>query len=202
VISGAKTERFEGLDRLLSGIPISHETIDGSTMANYLAERLSIGFSNAGFEPSIITVPKGYSSKLVPIGKERNADGVKFVVDMRDWRYDLGGFRPSFKYDISVAVYSPGGSIYANEDFDGTELMPTGGFKHYTERYAEVYQNVFDKVFASQPIAEALKGHSSPLRKAGDPAEERIRRLQDMAKEGLITPADLDREKQRILKEI
>jgi len=126
-------------------------------MANYLAERLSIGFSNAGFEPSIITVPKGYSSKLVPIGKERNADGVKFVVDMRDWRYDLGGFRPSFKYDISVAVYSPGGSIYANEDFDGTELMPTGGFKHYTERYAEVYQNVFDKVFASQPIAEALK---------------------------------------------
>jgi hypothetical protein len=202
VISGAKTERFEGLNRLLSGIPISHETIDGSTMANYLAERLSIGFSNAGFEASIVTVPKGSSSKRIPNEKERSPAGLNFVVDMRDWRYDMGGFRPSFKYDISVAVYAPGDSLLANEDFGGTELMPTGGFEPYTVRYAEVYQDVFDRVFASQAIAEALKGHWSPSKKAGDPAEERIRRLQEMVKEGLISPADLDRERQRILKEI
>jgi len=87
--------------------------------------------------PPLLPVPKGNSGTRIPIEEERNSSGIKFVVDMRDWRYDLGGFRPSFKFDISVAVYSPDGSLYANEDFDGTELMPTGGFKHYTERYAE-----------------------------------------------------------------
>ena len=36
--------------------------------------------------------------------------------------------------------------------------MPKGGWKHFKRRYAELYQDVFDRFFASPAILAALSG--------------------------------------------
>lgn len=202
VVSGDKSERFEGLTREVYGIPISRETNDGKTMSRYLAERLKVGFDRSGFNAAILDVPKGQNvSNLKSIGGGSNTD-LTFFIDMRDWRYDMGGFRPSFKFDITILIYAKDKGVIAQEDFSGVERMPTGGWKHFKSRYAELYQTIFDSIFLSERIANGLRGEGNIPPLEGPSAEERIKRLQSMVEDGLITSEEMDREKRRILNEI
>ena len=201
VLNGDKGEDFEGVSRELYGIPVSRGTHDGNTMAAYLGERLRIGFANAGYKPVYQTSPKGVYREATAQTISRN--GAAFVVDLRDWRYDFGGFRPSFKYDITVSVYDAQRKLLATQDFAGMDLMPqTKGWKSFKYRYAELYQTIFDRVFEAPSILGGLQGQASLPPAGKGSVEERLVRLRQLLTDGLIDPPTFEREQQRILGEI
>ncbi|MBF6025372.1 hypothetical protein [Lysobacter niastensis] len=203
VLNGDKREDFEGVSRELYGIPISHGTHDGSTMSAYLGERLRLGFATAGFKPVYHVTPIGSSVDTGMHAMPLATDGLAMVVNLRDWRFDFGGFRPSFKYDITVSVFDAQKKLLATEDFAGMDLMPqTKGWKSYKYRYAELYQMIFDRVFAVAAIHDGLQGKASLPATGKGPLEERLARLRQLMTDGLIDQATFDREQQRILGEI
>lgn len=165
VLEGDKREDYEGVSREFYGVPVPRATNDGSTMAAYLGERLRIGFERAGYASAFIPSGKGARPEdriaSLDMGQAR-----AFVVDMRDWHYDFGGFKPSFYYDVTVLVFDRDHHLLASKDFKGEDFMPTGGLKYFKTRFAELYQTVFDRIFATEEIHRALQDQAS----VADPA--------------------------------
>ena len=199
VLEGDKRESYEGVSRELYGIPLPRVTNDETTMAAYLGQRLKIGFDRAGYNATFVDSPKASKVEDRIDALEVGANTLIFVVDMRDWHYDFGGFKPSFLYDVTVYVYGDEKQLLAKKDFSGTELMPKGGWKHFKVRYAELYQTIFDRIFDTSEIKQALDGKASTTRGT---IEQRLTQLQNLLDQGLIDQAAYDREKARIISEI
>lgn len=202
VLEGDKRENYEGVSRELYGIPVPRATKDESAMAAYLGERLKIGFQRAGYNAAFIASPKGSKVEELISRTEATPDGMQFVIDMRDWHYDYGGFKPSFFYDVTVYVYGANKQLLAKKDFTGEDFMPTGGWKHFKLRFAELYQTIFDRVFETAEIKQALDGKASLASTEKGTVEERLAQLQRLLEQGLIDGATYEREKQRIVGEI
>jgi hypothetical protein len=204
VTSGAKPETFEGVSRELYGIPIDRDTHDDTRMADYLGRRLDIGFDRAGYAATYVPAPKAGQAEALLAAQPVPAGGWYFVVELRDWRYDFGGFRPSFKHDTEVRVFNAEGVLLAREIFGGMELMPqTPGWKSFKTRYAELYQNIFDKIFSAPAIAGGMAGTSTlPASAQPETVETRLARLRKLLEDGLINQDAHDREQARILGEL
>lgn len=204
VLSGDKKETFEGVSRELYGIPVARETNDHTAMSAYLGQRLRVGFQNAGYAASYVVARKGTAVGDAIQSIEPTAGGLVFVLDMRDWHYDFGGFKPSFLYDVTVSVYDGQKHLMAQKDFGGTELMPTDDhhWMSFKQRYAQLYQTIFDRVFATPDIKLALEGKPSLASVAKGTVEERLERLKAMFDQNLIDAETYEREKQRIVGEL
>lgn len=202
VLDGDKQESFEGLSRELYGIPIPRATNDRSTMATYLGERLRIGFQRANYEATYLPSPKGSLLGDRLRAQEAGNPDLFFVVDLKDWHYDFGGFKPSFDYDVSIQMYDDKRRLLAGQTLAGNELMPTGGWKHFKVRYAELYQTIFDRIFALPAITAALRGDGVSGTVVSATIEERLARLRKLLADGLIDQATFEREQQRVLGEI
>lgn len=181
VTSGAKPETFEGVSRELYGIPIDRDTNDDTRMADYLGRRLDIGFDRAGYVATYVPAPKAGQAEALLAAQPVPAGGWYFVVELRDWRYDFGGFRPSFKHDTEVRVFNAGGVLLD----------------------AELYQNIFDKIFSTPGIAGGMAGTSTlPALAPPETVETRLARLRKLLEDGLINQDAHDREQARILGEL
>lgn len=205
VLNGESRESYEGMTRELYGIPISRNTADNSTMASYLGERLRIGFERAGFTSTYEASAKGVASQAR--AEQLAADGTDliFLVTLREWSYDQGFARPEFTHDVTVDIYSGAGVLLGTEAFAGVDPMPTGGWKHYKRRYAELYQDIFDRVFASQDMVAGLAGESTvsvPKLPAAPSIESRLEALGNIHAQGLIDEETFRAQQARILLEL
>lgn len=202
VLSGESVESYEGMTRELYGIPISRNTSDRSTMATYLGERLRIGFDQAGYVATYQTSPKGSEPATRAAGMANNGQDRIFLVNLREWSYDMGFAHPEFTHDVTVNVYDGMGTLLSTQDFKGVEPMPTGGWKHYKKRYAELYQTIFDRIFASSLVTQGLAGTqtiAAPAGVATPTVEERLTRLRELRQQGLIDEAAFREQEERIL---
>ena len=205
VLDGDSAETYEGMTREVYGIPISRNTADRTTMASYLGERIRIGFERAGYEATYTPSPKGSKPDARATEVANEAIDLIFVVDMREWSYDMGFAKPLFTYDVTVDVRDGAGNLLATQDFAAAEPMPTGGFKHFKRRYAELYQTIFDGIFAARGISDGLAGTptiSAPTETPSLTVEERIAKLRDMRAKGLIDEDAYERQQERILSEL
>lgn len=142
-------------------------------------------------------------SRADAVAGQTDAPGVTFVVDLREWKYDYGGFRPSFNYDITVRIYDEKDRLLSSEDFSGTDRMPTArGWKSFKYRYAELYQTIFDRVFENPAIRTGLRGEASASAGPGRQHRGAPDPLRKLLADGLIDQATFDREQQRVLSEI
>lgn len=205
VLSGESNESYEGMTREFYGIPLSRNTADKTSMASYLGERLRIGFERAGYiatyEPSL----KGVASQAR--AQELAVDGVDiiFVVTLREWSYDQGFANPQFTHDAIVEIYTGSGVLLSQETFNGVDPMPTGGWKHYKRRYSELYQEIFDRIFASQNVGAGLAGESTIVTAAAttNPSiESRLETLGNLRAQGLIDDETFKAQHARILSEL
>ena len=202
VMEDGKKENYEGVTRELYGIPIARATADKTPMNQYLGERLRIGFQNAGWQSSYQPSAKGTRADALVQPLEMQKDGLALVVDMRDWNYDFGGFSPEFAYDVTLSVYDQQKTLLARREFKGIDPMPTGGWKHFKKRYAELYQTLFERFFADPDIAAALRGTPTLASVAAGTVEDRLRKLHSLLDQGLIDQVTFDREQQRISAEL
>ena len=167
VLAGDEREDYEGVSREHYGIPLSRATYDRTPLAAYLGQRLRIGFDRAGYAATFAPSPKGSTPQqcvdALAAGQAR-----AFVVDLRDWHYDLGGLRSSFFYDVTVSVYDAEHRLLASKAFDGEETMPTIGWNDPKLRVVELYRTVFDRIFATDGIHRALDLADSPVATAAD----------------------------------
>lgn len=155
VVNGDRHDNYEGVSRQNYGIPVAERTYDRTPLASYLGERLRIGFERAGYAPRFVPSPPG-STPDAFIGSMAAQPARAFVVDLHDWHYDYGGLRPSFFYDVTVLVYDARHQRVASQDFKGEATIALLGWKDYKTRYAELYQTVFDGIFAAEAIHRAL----------------------------------------------
>lgn len=169
VVAGDRHENYEGVSRENYGIPVAQATYDGTPLAAYLGERLRIGFERAGYAPRFVPSPAG-SKPDERIGAIGTVGVRAVVVDLHDWHYDFGGFRPSFFYEATVRVYDERRQLLASRDFKGEKTMSAVGWKDYKTRYAELYQTVFDDVFAADAIHRALDGEGTAAAAPAAPA--------------------------------
>lgn len=202
VMEDGKKENYEGVSRELYGIPIPRATVDKTPMNQYLGERLRVGFQNAGWQATYQPSSKGAKAEALVPPLEMATGGLALVVDMRDWNYDFGGFSPEFAYDVTLSVYDHHKTLLARSDFKGIDPMPTGGWKHFKQRYAQLYQTLFDRFFADPGIAAALQGKATLATAATGTVEDRLRKLRSLLEQGLIDQVTFDREQQRITAEL
>jgi len=87
--------------------------------------------------------------------------------------------------------------------------LPKGGWKHFKRRYAELYQDVFDRFFASPAILAALSGEKTQTVPAPPEAssptgtiEERLAALAELFEKGLIDEPAFRAQQDRILSEL
>ena len=203
VLNGESVESYEGMTRELYGIPISRNTSDRSPMATYLGERLRVGFNRAGYVATFQASPKGSepaarAAAMAGSGQER-----LFVVNLREWSYDMGFVKPQFTHDVTVDVYDGAGTLLSTQDFKGVEPMPTGGWKHYKKRYAELYQAIFGRIFAAPAVTQGLAGvqtvDAQPGTTPAPTLEARLAKLRDLRQQGLIDEAAFREQEARIL---
>lgn len=202
VLDGESAESYEGMTRELYGIPISRNTADRSPMATYLGERLRIGFANAGYAATFQASPKGSEPAARAAAMANSGNDLLFVVNLREWSYDQGFAHPEFTHDVTVDVYDGAGSLLSTYDSKGVDPMPTGGWKHYKKRYAELYQKIFERIFASPPVVQGLAGVQTIEAKpgtAGPTLEARLSRLRELRQQGLIDEASFREQETRIL---
>ncbi|WP_052772808.1 SHOCT domain-containing protein [Luteimonas sp. FCS-9] len=205
VLDGDSKESYEGMTRELYGIPISRNTADNSPMASYLGERLRLGFEQAGYAATYEPSVKGTASDVR--ARSLTADGVDliFLVTLKEWSYDQGFANPEFTHDVVIDVYTGAGHLLSSEAFNGVDPMPTGGWKHYKRRYAELYQDVFDRMFASQNLVAGLAGRSTipaPDMPKGPSIESRLETLGSVHAQGLIDEETFKAQQARILLEL
>lgn len=203
VLSGESSESYEGMSREVYGIPISRETSDRKTMALYLGERLRIGFERAGYLPALVAAPKGSRPSMVAEGLASLA-GRAFVVELREWSYDMGFAKPSFTYDITVNVYS-NGELLSSTEFSGADPMPKGGRKHFKKRFAELYPVIFERVFAHPEVAAGLAGRQIEVRGQRARAasiQDRLEELTRLLDAGSITADEYEAQRTRVLSEL
>lgn len=169
VLSGDEKESYEGMSREFYGVPVSRKTLGGVPLATYLGERLRIGFERAGYAARFEPSPPG-SVPQTRVNSIAAGQAQALVVDMRDWHYDYGGLRPSFFYDATVLVYDREHHLLASRDFRGEDTMSPLGWKDFKTRFAELYQNLFDRIFATDEIRRALEAGASATGAANDTA--------------------------------
>ena len=209
VLEGDSDESYEGMTRELYGIPISRNTSDGTPLASYIGERLRIGFERAGYSATLVPSLKGSTAAERSRALAHDGPGLLMVITLREWSYDQGFASPEFTHDVTLDTYDAQGNWLATQDFQGTDPMPRGGWKHFKRRYAELYQDVFDRFFASPAILAALAGERTdtvPAPAAPEaPAqtmEERLAALTDLLEKGLIDESAFEAQQQRILSEL
>ena len=209
VLEGDSDESYEGMTRELYGIPISRNTSDGTPLASYIGERLRIGFERAGYSATLVPSLKGSTAAERSRALAHDGPGLLMVITLREWSYDQGFASPEFTHDVTLDTYDAQGNWLATQDFQGTDAMPKGGWKHFKRRYAELYQDVFDRFFASPAILAALAGERTdtvPAPAAPEaPAqtmEERLAALTDLLEKGLIDESAFEAQQQRILSEL
>src|SRR5690606_23070613 len=143
VLDDDSDESYEGMTRELYGIPISRHTSDGTPLASYVGERLRIGFERAGYAATLVPSPKGATAAERSSALAHEGPGLLMVITLREWSYDQGFANPEFTHDVTIDTYDAQGHWLATQDFQGTDPMPRGGWKHFKRRYAELYQDVF-----------------------------------------------------------
>ena len=209
VLDDDSDESYEGMTREVYGIPISRHTSDGTPLASYIGERLRIGFERAGYTATLIPSPKGTTAADRSIAMAHDGSGLLMVITLREWSYDQGFARPEFTHDITIDTYDAQGEWLATQDFQGTDPMPTGGWKHFKRRYAELYQDVFDRFFASPVILTSLAGERTDTVPAppapqvpAQTIEERLTALTGLLEQGLIDEDSFKAQQERILSEL
>ena len=205
VLNGESAETYEGMTRELYGIPISRNTSDKSTMASYLGKRLQLGFEKAGYVATYQPSIKGSEPAKRVMDIAGDTQDLIFLVNLREWSYDQGFARPQFTHDITINIYNGKGELLATEDFSGVNAMPTGGWKHYKRRYAELYQTIFDQVFSATLVTTGLAGTptaSAPSTSTKLTLEQRLSQLRELREKGLIDEETFREQEKGILSEI
>lgn len=210
VLDGDSDESYEGMTREVYGIPISRHTSDRSPLASYVGERLRIGFERAGYSATLVPSPKGSTAAERSRTLAHDGPGLLMVITLREWSYDQGFARPTFAHDVTLDTYDAQGNWLATQDFQGSDPLPRGGGrKHFKRRYAELYQDVFDRFFASPVILTALAGGLTDTVPApaapeapSQTTEERLAALADLFEKGLIDEMAFKTQQERILSEL
>lgn len=209
VLDDDSDESYEGMTREIYGIPISRHTSDGTPLASYVGERLRIGFERAGYTATLAASPKGSTAAERSRALAHDGPGLLMVITLREWSYDQGFARPEFTHDITIDTYDAQGHWLATQDFQGTDPMPKGGWKHFKRRYAELYQDVFDRFFASPVLLTALAGERTDTVPApaapetpSQTIEERLAALTDLLEQDLIDESAFRIQQERILSEL
>lgn len=209
VLDGDSDESYEGITRELYGIPISRNTSDRTPLASYIGERLRIGFERAGYSATLVASPKGTQAAERSLALSHDAPGLLMVITLREWSYDQGFASPEFTHDVTLDIYDAQGNWLATQDFQGVDPMPRGGWKHYKRRYAELYQDIFDRFFASPVILAGLAGERTETVPAPavppapvQTAEARLAALTELLEKGLIDESAFQAQQARILSEL
>ncbi|MBJ6980905.1 SHOCT domain-containing protein [Luteimonas sp. MC1572] len=209
VLDGDSDESYEGMSRELYGIPISRNTADRTPLAMYIGERLRLGFERAGYSATLVPSPKGTAAAERSRAMSHDGPGLLMVITLREWSYDQGFASPEFTHDVTIDSYDAQGDWLATQDFKGVDPMPRGGWKHFKRRYAELYQDIFDRFLASPVVLAGLAGERTETVPApAAPAtpsqtiEARLAALKELRESGAIDESAYQAQQQRILSEL
>lgn len=202
VLSGRKTNRFEGITHELYGIPWNRGNFEKKPFAQFLGSRISEGFKKAGYSTIHIASPQGASIDAIAQAVRSSGTDRGFVVRLNEWYYDFGGFvvmSCEFFYDFDVLIFEANGRLIANRHFAGKELTPIDMANSLPNILLIEYQKKFDEVFADAGVQAALGGHPDLRPQAEPTATARLKRLDTLFDEHMISKEEYNRERQRIL---
>lgn len=202
VLSGRKSDTFEGISHELYGIPHNRGNFENKPFAEFLSSRISAGFVKAGYSTIDVKFPKGATLETISATVRGSGSGRAFVVRMNEWYYDFGGFlvmSSEFFYDFDVLVFGNRGQLLTRRNFAGRELTPLQSSGSLPNALLIEYQKKFDEVFANQSVVAALGGELD-FGRGPQPSEgARLKRLDTLYDEHMISKEEYNTQRQRIL---
>lgn len=192
VLSGKKTERFEGVLRAMYGIPANLNNFENKRFSDYIGDRVAQGFSNAGYTVTVLSLPQGASDDAVRMRLAAMTSDRGLVMRLNDWRIDWGGFIvPSwqFFYAVDISVYDGKAALLCQRTFSGRDTPPVAGSDSILNNSMKHYQAKFREFLVDRRIAEALQGvrDSEPEPPS---LKEQLAVLQALLDSGLVTDGE------------
>jgi hypothetical protein len=196
VVSGRKRPSFVGLSRGGYGNPFNISTTSGQPLATDVEAALVNGFQNAGID-SRRGVMSSFNDR-----KAATSNGRLLLVTLGEWKSDTFA-TTSFAYDISGSVYDQEGNLLGTGRVDGkvnTSSGVDGGRKALTELLSSrsiVHALLSDARPDLRPAHSAAKSSNPAISPA--PVADEIRKLKDLADEGIIAQRDFEERKRKLL---
>lgn len=202
VLSGKKTDRFEGIMRGSYGIPINLNNIEKKKFTDYIGDRVAQGFSNAGYTVTKLSLGHGATDaevrdKIIEAHSDRG-----FAVRLDDWRIDWGGFIvPSwqFFYAVDISVYDGSGTLLCRRTFSGRDVPLVEGKDSIFNNSVKHYQFKFKEFLNDRRIVDALRGIKDHEAESSSHVKDRLAELQSLLESGLVTDGEYAEKKKQLL---
>lgn len=159
VLSGDKSEKFEGIIRGAFGIPITVDRPkrpEDERFVDYLSGIIKDGFYDVGIEVHIIKAEKGISAskalKLLP----KNSNHKSIIIIMNQSKWDAGGFKFRYLYNFDFHVADKNNKIFEHKQFYGDQADKPSDKYNLWDMYSIIYRNKLESIFKDDAIKSAL----------------------------------------------
>lgn len=170
VVNGDKPDSFEGIYRDRSGKTHALETKRDNRDTAYsarISEIIASAFRESGSKVVVVPVPKGSTLATAVTAMRAVPFERGVVIDVKDSRADVGGYRWSYLFDYEIVVIGTKGTALASKQFKGEDLdfqhaiYQSGKDLGKSYSLAAVldleYRNELSGFLSDRQIVEALK---------------------------------------------
>ncbi|WP_177419670.1 hypothetical protein [endosymbiont of Lamellibrachia barhami] len=159
VLTGDKSEKFEGLVRGAFGIPMTldrPERPKEERFVDFLSNIIKEGFNDSGIEVNIIKVDKGTS---VNDAIDQMADprfNKAIIASVYESKWDAGGFKFRYQYDFDIYIADIHGKVIDHERFSGSQANKPSESHNLWDMHTIIYRGNLETMFKSPAIKNAL----------------------------------------------
>jgi hypothetical protein len=205
VVSGRKSDRYEGIMHGIYGIPANLNNIEKKPFSSYLGDRIVAGFEKAGYKVNALTLPKGINEEDVMRRAAATNPERAFILRLNDWRIDWGGFIvPSwqFFYDVEIQVIDKSRGVLTRRNFTGLDTPPVKGSDSIFNNSLIHYQRKFEEFMSEPSIVAALVGLPDTASEEKRFIKDRLEELKNLFEAELISSEEYTSKRQLILSEL
>lgn len=159
VLSGDKTEKFEGIIRAGFGIPMTADRPkrpESERFVDFLSNIIKDGFNNVGTEVNIVKLEKGaiLEDVLKKIRMETGDKSVVVMLNQSNW--DAGGFNFRYVYDFDVFIVNRSGDVIDRKNFNDDQANKPSDKYNIWDMHSIIYRKALEDAFRDDDIKAAL----------------------------------------------